>query len=593
MREPADSRMSAPDQVILKQRPSAGATSAGKLPTLPTLLRRVTGALLGILRLIPGFSAYEHRQYLALERMAQRPLERRRLTPFQLLVLHPHRVRESFRATSDYRVIDLRSIDAESRKFLAAHGLSVAHLQVNRFDESRYTDDLERQARRLDFQSESLRSGHLSIVCPYSGRIVQSDMALMASAGQPIYYQFSSADKVFFLAVGREVAGYAKLYFYLPDVQTVILLDAASWAWLGRGELDQIRAFLISHWREIRAASSAMTPRSTCGLVDHGHFAHHIWNVLTGLERLCQDGLLQQLDQLLVLREPLGPINKLFPELDASRISRLDDAELPQRLLHDRLFAMRIGGNRINDGVVARVLAVARASAAGDMLKQLDQFGRSHWPVLWITIRTGNRTWVSQAEGIPEIVKRVHAAYPRLAVIIDGFAIPLGQIGILPSQQRAIDAELDVVNGIMERLGTSVPVHRMIGKGLHESILYTQVADCYFAHHGTLQNKIAWLSCLPGVVHSNRETVTGIGGTRQHYPGYTARLGGALPTYLPPEAVSDVAGAEIPGNVPWHNPLESYEVDVDTAAEVLLSLLSSLKPARAAVHATASGDRGP
>jgi hypothetical protein len=557
----------------------AGATSPAKLPTL---LRRVTGALLGILRLIPGFSAYERRQYMALERMAQRPLERRQFTPFQLLVLHPHRVRESLRATSDFRVIDLNSIDDASLGFLSATGLAVTHLQANRFDESRHADDLERQLRRLDFQSESLRSGHLSIVCPYSGRIIKSDLALMACAGQPIYYQFASADKVFFLAVGREVAGYAKLYLYLPDAQAVVLLDAASWAWLGRGELDQIRAFVICHWREIRASSSAVTPRRTCGLVDHGHFAHHLWNVLTGLERLCQEGLLQQLDQLLVVREPLGPIDQLFPELDTSQINRLADAELPQRLLHDRLFAMRIGGNRINNNVAERVLAIARASAPSDMLRHLDQLRRSRWPVLWITVRTGNRTWVSQADGIPEIVKRVQAVYPRLAVIIDGYAIPLGQIGILPGQQRAIDAERGAVAGIMNRLGTSIPVHQMIGKGLYESMLYTQVADCYFAHHGTLQNKIAWLSRKPGVVHSNRETVAGIGGTRRHYPGYTARLGGVLPTYLPPEAVSDVAGADIPGNVPWHNPLESYEVDVDMAAEILLSLLASLKPDRAA-----------
>ncbi|EFK97792.1 hypothetical protein LDC_0151, partial [sediment metagenome] len=49
-------------------------------------------------------------------------------------------------------------------------------------------------------------------------------MTLMANAGQPIFYRFGSPRSCFYLAVGREVAGYAKLYMYFPDDETVVLL---------------------------------------------------------------------------------------------------------------------------------------------------------------------------------------------------------------------------------------------------------------------------------------------------------------------------------------------------------------------------------
>src|SRR5260370_10752436 len=74
------------------------------------------------------------------------------------------------------------------------------------------------------------------------------------------------------------------------------------------------------------------------------HFAHHLWNELSGLHRLSRKQLLQRVDKFLVLREPLGPIDHIFPDLPEDPIARLyNTCDLCYEILENGYLPVRVG----------------------------------------------------------------------------------------------------------------------------------------------------------------------------------------------------------------------------------------------------------
>jgi len=72
----------------------------------------------------------------------------------------------------------------------------------------------------------------------------------------------------------------------------------------------------------VRYRMEKQKKRSLCWFLS---FCASSWNELSGLHRLSKKQLLQSVDKFLVLREPLGPIEQIFPELPEDRIERKDN----------------------------------------------------------------------------------------------------------------------------------------------------------------------------------------------------------------------------------------------------------------------------
>ena len=126
-----------------------------------------------------------------------------------------------------------------------------------------------------------------------------------------------------------------------------------------------------------------------------------------------------------------------------------------------------------------------------------------HWPIVCVTLRTGNRTWVSQQEGMIAIAHLLARDYPNAALIVDGFSRLHGQSAMPPAQQeQIIHQELALVQAMRKALGGGLNIQTTIGEPIVHSMVYTQIIDCYLAHHGSLQHKIGWLSNAPGLVHA-------------------------------------------------------------------------------------------
>ncbi len=496
-------------------------------------------------------------------------------------LLHKSLIREALELNEEYIVIDPICVSDDDRELLDMHSLSLEYIERNRYHSlsSCEVADTSHSSLRAEpdttFQVAAIEAGRIAAICPWSGAVLQSRKSLLLERNHTIYYYFRSESGSFFLAVGREGKGYVKLYLYFPSIRTVVLLGHRDWTWLGRWELDVFRAATIARWETVSKYINDDAEGVRCLLVDQHHFAHHIWNSLTGLHEMVKNKGAACVDEILVTAEPMGPIDRIFPEVDNRKIRRTSDGEVIRYILEGNRFVVRPGGTIVSSSLADRLCRVAKELLPDDIVDFARAFRKMYWPILWATIRTRNRTWVSQAEGIAQIANTLKRRYSDFALIVDGYGIPWDQDGVTSHQSEMIRQEEAVVERIRSLLDDSIPVHVIVGRPILESVLFSRCIDAYLAHHGSLQNKIAWLSRRPGVVHANKALLAGNKGRLQYHAAFTSMVGVMPPIYLDPEAVVDVPGAIKKDKLRWSDPLDNYDLDYKCASDELVRICES------------------
>lgn len=545
------------------------------------LPRKLFGRLVAALRPIRALARAEGRLYRRIETrlMTEAPIPPpsgiERWLPLPPAVV----IRQALAADGPGRLIDPADPGSDDAAVLRQHGISLNHALANSVEDQAPFDgnapDWSEVETGNRFQEQVVADRALTAICPVSGRILRSSRSLIAEANAPIFYRFLG-EQIFDLAVGREGQGYVRLYLHLPALRLVILL-VHRYRWHGWTEIEQLRALLIAEHRAVRAFLNRDEPAEVCALVDNSHFAHHLWNVLSGLERLIDSGAADGLDRIVVSAEPVGPPETLFPELAASATPvPIERARFPavidQALARNRLL-IRPGGRVISDRLIERVRRLAEdhaSAAAGHSLRQLrEQTG----PILWVTLRAENRTWVSQVPGIIAIGRWLARDYPGAALILDGFSVPRGEPRLpLAEQARTIAREQVIADAIARGLRPHLRIHSLIGAPLLDCLLHTRVADGYLAHHGSVQHKIGWLADCPGVIHANRLVLSN---PLFREPTLAARPGAPVPIYLDPSQVRDVPGAPRPAKNRWIDDLDNYDFDPAVAYRLIRRLLAA------------------
>lgn len=561
--------------------------------TLPHRLpRKLWGKLLEQARRLPGFSARERAGYEAIEAdLLGLPGAPGTARPARLPLPPAPVIREALATGPDYRLIDPTDPRPDDTALLAGHRLDPARILANRGllppellpperRQRRRALGLTDDPHRIAFQLEALDQGTVEAICPVTGRVRRAVHGFLAAENQPIFYWFppDGHAPAMLLATGREGRGWIKLYLFLPALRTALLL-ADRVRWHGRDEIDELRAHLVARHRPLRACLARTDPPRPWVLVDSRQFAHHLWNALSGLERLATSIELATqtgtgplpIAGLSVCAEPWGPVEALFPELQQLPIERTPSPAPTERAMRQHHLLLRVGGARISEGLVERVRRVAVANIDQAVQARVAELRREHRPILWVTLRLENRTWVSQVPGLIHIGRALAAEHPDAALVIDGFSVPYGPANAPDaSHTRLIAAEQQAAAEIAAGLVDRLPVVSLTGRPLFEAVAFARVADCYFAHHGSLQHKIGWLGDCPGLVHANRLVLT----TPMLWEAaLDVRPGQVRPTYLDPTVVRDVPGARRVAKNRWLDDLDNYDMDPAAAYAALAPLL--------------------
>jgi len=361
-----------------------------------------------------------------------------------------------------------------------------------------------------------------------------------------MFYRFVSRE-VFYIATADIGTGYRKHALYFPK-QDLLIVSGDPWG-CEADDLSELKARTVCHPQEsYEYIVDQNQDRQTAVCLGFYHFAHHLANELSGLERLHHERLLPKVGAYLVLREPLGPIDEIYPEIPSGRISRLRAADdMFVSILTHKYFAIRMGGCFIRQQLADRVYKVARSHCSTATLESVQKARSAHWPLLWVGIRVDSRTWNDPVEGLACMLVSLHDSYPGLGVVFDGFSVPADNSTESPEIRSSkdeysavVEQERAVVRAILKKIAQLSPripaSFEVIGSSIYQANVWADVIDVYVSPYGSLQHKVGWLRSKPGVVHSNLAIL------KQPPPRHmwAAAENGIKPRYVRPEAIRDI-----------------------------------------------------
>ncbi|MHB2208475.1 hypothetical protein [Methylobacterium sp. CM6257] len=416
---------------------------------------------------------------------------------------------------------------------------------------------------------ELITTGSFTLVSPITGAPIRSGSSFILKDKATLYCFPDEPD--LWIGTGDLGRGYPICAAIFTRQRLWLEIERTDWGFSPKHYDEALREIRARDWEPTASDSPAIL------VTGDSNFAHHAWNQLSSLEDLVRFKIPLGPRELIVSNTPLGPVEKIFPELNFSSIDRVKDAELPNYNRSGRTL-VALAGYRLQRSLVQRILGSA-ADVITPAAQHLDtELSNVAGPILWMSVRTRNRTPTNQQELLSHIGAAFLSRFDDGAIVIDGhsFSVDWEQ---LPERDRdrdrAIAAEdkqtAEAVRKAIEEtcFGRRSTVLLAVGLSISDSILLAQRASIYFCHHGTVQHKIGWFTDCPGMVHTNR-SMTAVNPA----PWVAAQSQIATtPTYLPLSLIQD----EEPGVRTEYGELlhhENYKItDINEAAALFVEFL--------------------
>lgn len=390
-----------------------------------------------------------------------------------------------------------------------------------------------------------------------------------------IFYRFPAEPNLLLASPHSKMGeGYPIAAIVCLAERIVIRLGDATWG-VQSASVDKVRRMLNDpQWQETRPANEV---RLISGDMN---FAHHVWNELSALQKLVETVNSQTPLAIDAAFQPLGPLAELLPELleapIASRGWSCFDENKPGRA---HVF---LGGTKITAAVRKRVQKVALNRAATEWRRAAKRLAARHAPVVWLSVRSANRTAINQREVLVALCKRLFALYPRAAVILDGYSLPddftANSSYDRKSQREVVARDLEEAAAVAEATKTELNSGQdlvvAVGLNVLDFVVLADAADFYVCHHGTVQHKIGWLAAKPGVVHTNPRALR-----RNHGPWVSDQMEDPPSIFYIPETLVREYGEDLSRTTEERSLfLENYEiVDVEKFVDFVIANLSALK----------------
>lgn len=363
----------------------------------------------------------------------------------------------------------------------------------------------KRNKERLEtaflFQDDIIKNGFIELICPYSGKPVVSNESYFVQSGNSfICYLFKSVQPFFVLIgdVWNEIIGY---YFPIEDIFVRITTSRLKIENIVC-KLKSLIAFNYIYLKNLKSHN-----RKKCIVIRNKHFAHHLWNELSALDRIIKKKLHQFIDVIYVLEHPLGAIDQIFEEIKGKvvNISFEKKKSLEEELIQSNYQVLPLGDAFIPQDLILRLKSKFNETVGNLVDEEIREFSKKSDFNLWISFRFGSKTWDKQVEGYLNLIISVRQKYPKLGVIIDGFSLPFNYT----HNKKLIfvmNQELILINELKEQLlELNIPYKILTRTRIDEAIKWGEIADYYIVHQGTIQHKIAWFHDCPGYIHANKK----------------------------------------------------------------------------------------
>jgi tetratricopeptide (TPR) repeat protein len=427
--------------------------------------------------------------------------------------INPEAVYDNFNQASSYRIIEMEALRGEDIIFMENSGLSVVNLRlmmldsialeefyINSFSEEDNPVKLTRKSTRKNngktftygdmndqnnFQQTIVEKKYIYRPCPFSGRILRSNNSKIVWGA--IFYRFEAANQIFYLFAHKWSGGLYGVYF--PAIETVIKLKIG-FEWNTVTLINYLKADTLINWKLIKPYIEN-TNKKIAGVlgITWANLGHYLWNEVTGIHFLYENDILDKVDKFCVVHNTHDVYKKfnivdMFTEISSEKLMLFSDSQTCSNfLVENNYLAVRVTDVFIKEELAGRIYSSAKNKCSQTVLNEVEN-AKQHFPLIWVNLRSHNKSWISQTEGYANIINKLSEDYPKIGVVFDGS----------PSEEVIMD---QIVNLIPSTIAT----YNAIGD-VYESIVWAHAIDTYIAVVGSGLTLVTWIANKPGVAHS-------------------------------------------------------------------------------------------
>nr|WP_321986422.1 hypothetical protein [uncultured Lichenicoccus sp.] len=317
---------------------------------------------------------------------------------------------------------------------------------------------------------DAMSTGAIACASPVDGRILRSHDSLVIGEHRNAYRFFDDRhDLIFYAGTTRYHHAWSDLF--IPSANVAFTLHTGDGAMLRRlqrrfighlvHETDAVLAYLASPGRRFAVA---------CRGVGNLHVGHHLWNELTGLDRIVARVPAADLPVVVVPdaargSEVFAPIDRIFPEL----ADHVDRSLAGPRTLADYVYRggaclVRALDDHVGLGLAARIRSATSDASTGWGPTGWDlslsaRLERERTPVILLGVRVENRTAIDLEALLGDIIAHLHDRLGRVAIVLDGHnacighdpVSSFGSFGQQPGHEHPVFVELRLAQALSRR----------------------------------------------------------------------------------------------------------------------------------------------
>jgi tetratricopeptide (TPR) repeat protein len=508
--------------------------------------------------------------------------------------LKPETIEHYFTQTSQYTIMNLSSLTEEDKSFLEKEGFLLTNLQliakdnfileeiyINYFtggESKRLSQQLPKQTNyqfiyqsHLNqpniYQQSIVETGYIYSVCPVSGQVLRSEQSFYDVAWLPMMsYRFVGTE-IYYLIVGHFWG--PKMFIYFPSLELIIHLNP----FLQGSEqaiINRLKGSMVSCWQQSLKYISKPQKKGVVAILGLlTNIGHYFWNEVTGLQFLSDNNLLHKLDKILIEPNEYFNVADAFPEI-ADKIIRITDKKsMFQAIIENNYLAVRVDNVFVRETLATRIYEGSLKRCSPKFLAEVERAKNKHFPLLWFGLRSHDKSWVSQVDGIVNIIKSLAVDFPNLGVVFDGWSRieredERGELMI--AKDKATEEE------ILEILPPDIQTYSTIGSMSYEKVIWAYAIDLYVIPLSSGSTAISWIANKPGVMHAN----TSINGEPLREQVTYSRENVVPPVFVPVECIVDQQASPYILSVSCQN----YDFDWRIVYNETLTIINSLNPNR-------------
>lgn len=455
--------------------------------------------------------------------------------PYYQTPIEPETAYQYFSKTSPYKIIILESLTDDDRIYLENAGLYLAYLELMKQDsaalQSIYinsfgddtTTELSQNVTKtflgVNYQQSIVDTGYIYSICPVTGKILRSNQSFYVQLFNFLptgIYRFGGGETFYLMFGCHHGVG---LGVYFPKFELIVRFYNDPLSTDYPEVVNELKSGAVSFWREFKSyISSNESKREVAAVVGWlDNLGHYFWNDLSGIQHLSENGTLPKVDKYLIRNCNFLEVGDIFPEIPANDIVRISDRwSLFKTILDNQYMAVRLTEMVVKEQLASRIYEASVKKCSQSFLQEMEE-AKTHFPLLWINIRSHNKVWSSQVEGYANIINNLSEDYPNLALVFDGFS-----------------TEKNTVEQILALVPPTVKHYNALDCAIHETIVWAHAIDVYIVVIGSGLTLVTWLANKPGVTHGNT--------VHSESSGWWAnvRENAVPPVFLPVECIVDL-----------------------------------------------------